>query len=124
MRASVRNLIDAARRVAQGVSIVVFPEGGRSPDGNLGEFRAGAAYIAIKAGVPVVPMCMLGTRRTLPPGSIIVHPGPVELRVGAPISTAGMHSRDADGLLAELRSCIRELTASVPAGQSAASRLP
>lgn len=109
IRASIRNLTGAARRVATGVSIVVFPEGGRSPDGNLGEFRPGGAYIAIKAGAPVVPMCIRGTRAVLAIGSIIVRPGLVELRIGSPISTTGMNHRDVDRLLAELRARILDL---------------
>ena len=114
VRASVRNIADAARRVSQGVSIVVFPEGGRTVDGTLGEFRAGAAYIAIKAGVPTAPMCILGTREVLPVGSIIVRPGSVELRVGTPLSTTGMSSRDAGRLLNELRREICQLISKQP----------
>ena len=119
VRASIRNLADAARRVGEGVSIVVFPEGGRSPDGNLCEFRPGGAYIAIKAGVPVVPMCIRGTRAVLQIGSIIVRPGQVELRLGSPISTTGMNHRDVDRLLAELRARILDLI-----GQPALTRSP
>ena len=118
---SARNIVHAARRAAQGVSIVVFPEGSRSPDGNMHEFRAGAAYMAIRAGVPIVPMGIVGARDVLPPGSIVVRAIPVELRIGAPISTAGMTSRDVALLLAELRRRITELvplTSPLPEAQN------
>jgi 1-acyl-sn-glycerol-3-phosphate acyltransferase len=110
VRASVRNVAEAARQAALGLSIVIFPEGGRSRTGALGEFHAGAAYIAIKAGAPVVPMGIVGTREVLPPGSIIVRPRPVELRIGAPIPTAGLTTRHAKDLLLELRRRIVELS--------------
>lgn len=109
VRASVRNIADAARRVAQGMSIVVFPEGGRSEDGTLGEFKAGGAYIAIRAGVPIVPVGVIGTHEVLQPGSVLVRPGPVELRIGTPIPTSGLRPRDSARILAELRYRISRL---------------
>jgi 1-acyl-sn-glycerol-3-phosphate acyltransferase len=73
----------------RGVSVLLFPEGGRSPHG-LREFKDGAAYIAIKAGVPVVPIAIVGMRPLLPMGSIHIRRGNVLLRVGDPIPTAGL----------------------------------
>ena len=103
VRSSVRNIAAAAGRVAAGVSILIFPEGARAPGDKLEEFKAGAAYIAIKAGAAIVPLGILGTREILSVGSIIIRPGPVELRVGKPIPTTGLRSRDAEQLLVELR---------------------
>ncbi|MGH7484989.1 MAG: lysophospholipid acyltransferase family protein, partial [bacterium] len=75
-RAAVRTLTLAADSVRRlGVSLLVFPEGGRSQDGELHAFKEGAAYIAIKAGVPVVPVCLIGTRKVLAFGSGHFHPG-------------------------------------------------
>ncbi len=89
-RASLKSLTEGARLVRErGVSVVLFPEGGRSPHG-LREFREGAAYLAIKAGVPVVPIGIAGTRQVLPMGSVHVRPHAVTVRIGDPISTAGM----------------------------------
>jgi 1-acyl-sn-glycerol-3-phosphate acyltransferase len=109
VRAAVRNVTDAARRVAQGVSVVIFPEAGRSLDGRMGEFKAGGPFIAIKAGVAVVPMGILGTREVHTMGSPIVRRGAVELRIGEPISTEGLSTRDADLLLLRMRDRIAEL---------------
>ncbi|MFZ0933644.1 MAG: lysophospholipid acyltransferase family protein [Bryobacteraceae bacterium] len=96
-RASLKSMTEGARIVDQRrVSVLLFPEGGRCPEG-LREFKEGAAYIAIKAGVPVVPMAIVGMRRLLPMGSIHLRSGEVALRVGDPIPTAGMglHARTA-----------------------------
>jgi 1-acyl-sn-glycerol-3-phosphate acyltransferase len=93
-RASFKSMSAGARMVAErGVSLLLFPEGGRSPSG-LREFKDGAAYIAIKAGVPVVPMAIVGTRRLLPMGSIHIRSGKVVLRAGDPIPTAGLKPSD------------------------------
>jgi 1-acyl-sn-glycerol-3-phosphate acyltransferase len=77
----------------RGVSVLLFPEGGRSADG-LREFKEGAAYIAIKAGVPAVPIALVGMRRILPMGSIHIRSGRAVLRVGDPIPTEGMTVSD------------------------------
>jgi 1-acyl-sn-glycerol-3-phosphate acyltransferase len=108
-RASLKSLTEGARLVRErGVSVVLFPEGGRSPEG-LREFREGAAYLAIKAGVPAVPIGIGGTRQVLPMGSVHVRPHAVTVRIGDPISTAGM-KLDARGELNQtLRRKVAEL---------------
>ena len=89
-RASLKSLTAGARLIrARGVSVLLFPEGGRSSDG-LREFKEGAAYLAIKAGVPAVPIGITGTRQVLPMGSLHVRPHAVTVRIGDPIPTAGM----------------------------------
>jgi 1-acyl-sn-glycerol-3-phosphate acyltransferase len=89
-RASLKSMSEGSRRLAGGVSVLLFPEGGRSPVG-LREFKEGAAYIAIKAGEPVVPMALDGMRPLLPMGSIHIRSGSAVLRIGDPIPTAGLH---------------------------------
>ena len=99
-RASLKSLTEGARLVRErGVSVLLFPEGGRSPEG-LREFREGAAYLAIKAGVPAVPIGIVGMRQVLPMGSLHVRPHAVTMRIGDPISTQGM-KLDARGELNE-----------------------
>ena len=86
-RASLKSMSAGARLIAErNVSVLLFPEGGRSPV-ELREFKDGAAYIAIKAGVPLVPIALRGLRELLPMGSIHIHSGQALLRVGSPIST-------------------------------------
>jgi 1-acyl-sn-glycerol-3-phosphate acyltransferase len=90
-RASVRTLQTAAVKVREkGISLLIFPEGGRSATGVLQEFKEGGAYIAIKAQVPIVPVALIGTRKVLPMHGKIFSSGTVTLRIGDPIATAGM----------------------------------
>ncbi len=109
-RASMKSLTEGARLVRErGVSVILFPEGGRSPAG-LREFKEGAAYVAIKAGVPVVPIGISGTRQVLPMGSTHVRPHAVTVRIGDPIPTAGL-KLDARGELSlTLRHKVAELS--------------
>jgi 1-acyl-sn-glycerol-3-phosphate acyltransferase len=89
-RNSLKSMSEGARIIStRGTSVLLFPEGGRAPEG-LREFKEGAAYIAIKAGVPIVPMAIVGMREKLPMGSIHVRSGRVAVRIGQPIPTAGL----------------------------------
>jgi len=93
-RASVKSMTLGAQLIRdRRISMLLFPEGGRSRDG-MRAFKEGAAYIAIKAGVPVVPLGLTGTRNVLPVGSNYVRGGPVILKIGDPIPTAGMKLQD------------------------------
>jgi 1-acyl-sn-glycerol-3-phosphate acyltransferase len=91
------------------VSLLVFPEGGRSFDGVLQPFKEGAAYIAIKAQVPLVPIAVIGTREVLAMGSAVFHRAPVRLRIGDPIPTRGMLLKDRARLTAQARERIVEM---------------
>lgn len=89
-RASLKSMSNGARIMSgRRISVLLFPEGGRSARG-LREFKEGAAYIAIKAGVPVVPMAIVGMRELLPMGSIHIRSGRVTVRISDPISTRGL----------------------------------
>ena len=108
-RGSLKAMSESARIIQErGVSALVFPEGGRSP-GPLREFKEGAAYIAIKAGVPLVPVGILGTREVLPMGSFVVRPGKVTLRIDPPFPTAGLTLKDRARLTANTRGRVLEL---------------
>ncbi len=94
-RAALKILSRAAELIqTRGISLLIFPEGGRSDDGLLHEFKDGASYIAIKAQAPLVPLAIIGTREVLPMHSAMLRRGTVTLRVGDPISTVGMCSSD------------------------------
>lgn len=107
--ASMRSLMHAVRSLQSGMPLVVFPEGGRSPSGQVQAFMSGAFYIAIKAGVDVVPMAIVGTYEVLPMNSFHIRPGPMELVVGEPISTAGYSLRDMDVLATRVRKATEDL---------------
>jgi len=94
-RASLKSMSEGARIVSQRrISVLLFPEGGRSARG-LRDFKEGAAYLAIKAGVPVAPVAIVGLRELLPMGSGHIRAGRATVRVGDPIPTAGLtlHAR-------------------------------
>lgn len=97
-RSNARNSLKSMSAGAQAIrdrhiSVLLFPEGGRSPKG-LREFREGAAYIAIKAAAPVVPVAIVGMGELLPTNSIHIRGGRVVVRVGEPIPTACLRSTD------------------------------
>jgi 1-acyl-sn-glycerol-3-phosphate acyltransferase len=86
---------------------VVFPEGTRSRDGRLNEFKKGAFVLAIRLGLPVVPVVCRGTRRLMPRGSRLnVIPGDVELVIERPIPTGGLRFEDRDALAAQVREVV------------------
>lgn len=115
-RASAFSAYDAAARdVRGGTSAMVFAEGTRSADGRLRPFKKGPFVLAIAAGVPVVPVAILGAYESLPKGSVAPRRVPISVRIGTPIPTTGLtyEDRDAVGLR-----CRRELEAlGVPPGQ-------
>lgn len=108
-RASMRSMNVAVQTVRGGMPLVIFPEGGRSPDGTVRPFMSGAFYIAIKAGVEIVPMALVGTYELLPMNSYHIRPRPVELAVGEPISTEGYSLREAETLAAKVQKAVEEL---------------
>ena len=102
-RASISSLGRGVAALRAGMPLVVFPEGGRSPEGGVQSFLSGAAYMAIRAQVPLVPLTLVGTYELLPMHVYHLAPRPLLLVVGEPISTVGRGSRDADALTDELR---------------------
>lgn len=94
--------------------VVMFPEGTRSPDGDLLPFKKGAFVLAVQAGVPVIPLGVRGSRDVMPKGSFRIRPGTVELHVGEPISTEGMTVQDRDDLLVEARARVELLRGRLP----------
>lgn len=102
-RSALKSLKEAAERIRHGASIVIFPEGTRSADGTLQPFKAGGADLAIRSGVPAVPMVILGTHKVLPKGGLLLRRGPVEIRIGKPINTLGLQLKDKRRLLEMIR---------------------
>jgi len=114
-RQALKSLAAAARKIAGGTSVVVFPEGTRSPDGNLGTFKAGGIQLAIKAGVPIVPVAVSGTYGILPKGRLLVRPGKVHVAVGEPIAVDERSQKDKHELTEEVRRQVVALLESLPA---------
>ena len=108
-RSSLKSLIRASEALKNGMSLVVFPEGGRSPNGQVQPFMGGSFYVAIKARAPIVPMALIGTYEALPMNSFNVHPRPFQLVVGDAISTAGYAPREMDKLAELAEAAVAEL---------------
>jgi 1-acyl-sn-glycerol-3-phosphate acyltransferase len=108
-KASVRSLNLAVAAIRKGNSLVIFPEGGRSPNGQLQSFMGGAFYAAVKAQVDVVPIVLVGTYEMLKMNSYHIKPGPIQMVVGSPISTAGMSTRDIAKITEQARIVIGDL---------------
>ena len=102
-RAGVASLGRGVKTLQAGLPLVIFPEGGRSADGQLQSMLAGAAWMAIKAQVPLVPLTLIGTYELLPIHVYALRPRPLKLFVGLPISTVGLTTRDAERLTEQLR---------------------
>lgn len=113
-RSSVKALVEARKKLNDGHAMLVFPEGTRSNEG-IREFKSGAAHLAIKAGVPLVPVGVWGTGARLPKNSIHIRSGAIVVRIGKPVETTGLTPRDADRLTEVLHDRVaRLLEASSP----------
>jgi 1-acyl-sn-glycerol-3-phosphate acyltransferase len=108
-RAAVKTLQLAAETIQKKkISLLVFPEGGRSHDGVLRPFKEGGAYMAIRAGVPIVPLVLVGGRDVLPYGAGVVKSGKIVMRVLEPIETAGLALKDRGELTCRVRTLLLE----------------
>jgi 1-acyl-sn-glycerol-3-phosphate acyltransferase len=99
----------AVRTLKDGMSLMVFPEGGRTPDGQIKDFHSGAFYMAIKSGVPVVPMAIVGAFALLKMNTYVIHPQKLQLLIGKPISTAEYTTRQMDDLATKVKSAIEDM---------------
>lgn len=102
-RKALQSLNEAAQRISDGTSVIIFPEGTRSRDGHLQPFKSGAMVLAIKAGVPIVPVAITGTHGVLPKGSLMSRPGRVTIRLGTPIDTTQFKAADKQTLATRLQ---------------------
>ena len=98
LRSTLSSLNRGVKVLQAGMPLLIFPEGGRSPDGSLQPFLSGPAYMAIRAQVPIVPVALVGTYEVMPMHTYHLQPRPLLLIVGQPISTLGYTSKMADDL--------------------------
>lgn len=108
-KASIRSLQLAVAAVKHNMSLLVFPEGGRSEDGQLQSFMGGAFFAAIRAQADIVPIAMVGTYDMLKMNSFHIRPQPIKLLVGDPIATTGLTTRDTEAVAAKARGVIADL---------------
>ncbi|HWL45497.1 MAG TPA: lysophospholipid acyltransferase family protein [Ilumatobacter sp.] len=105
-KSAVKVLDEMEDRLTKDVSVMVFPEGTRSADGELGEFKDGAFKVAIKAGVPILPLAVMGTRDALIKHDWRFGSSHAEVRVLDPIPTDGLAKHDTTALREQARTAI------------------
>lgn len=108
-REAVKSLQQAAERIKAGTSILIFPEGTRSPDGTLQAFKGGAMLLAIKAGVPIVPIAFVGSYSVLPKGSFFPRPGTITIKIGDPVPVSDFSNKDKQALAIIIHDKVAEL---------------
>ncbi len=97
--------------VSEGLSLIIYAEGSRSPDGRVGRFKAGSFLLAIQAGLPVVPVAIIGTRAVMPKGRLRTEPANVRLIVHDPIQPPAIEAptvRDAKALADRVRAIVAD----------------
>lgn len=112
--AAIESLEKAAEALRGGQSFLIYPEGTRSPDGRLQEFKKGAVVMAIKAGVPIVPIACSGAHRVMEKRSLVIYPREILVEFLEPIDATkySMERRDA------LNNCLHDaLAAALPPDQ-------
>lgn len=108
-KAAIESLKTIEDQFRAGRTIIMFPEGTRSPSGELARFKKGAFVMAIRCQVPVVPAAVVGTRTIMRKGDWMIEPGKATIRVGAPISTEGLTLTDRNRLSREAREAVARL---------------
>jgi 1-acyl-sn-glycerol-3-phosphate acyltransferase len=107
--ASIGAIKSAVRSLKSGMPLVIFPEGGRTRDGQLQPLLPGAFFLAIKAQADIVPIALVGTFDLLPMNTYHIKCRPLEMRVGEPIPTAGLGLHDMDAVSAMVKAAIEKL---------------
>jgi len=104
-----RAIREAVRTLKRGMPLVIFPEGERSPTGQMRPFRRGAFYVAFKAEVDVVPIAILGTFEAFPRGSGHMRPRPLQLVIGEAIPIASYKSQEMEALAKRTEKAVAEV---------------
>lgn len=100
--AAVASVEKATEALKAGQSFLIYPEGTRSPDGRLQEFKKGAVVMAIKAGVPIVPMVCTGAQHIMGKHSLVIHPGEIVVEFLKPIDASQYSLEERDALNQEV----------------------
>ncbi len=112
--AAIASVDKAVEYLKEGVSFLIYPEGTRSPDGRLLPFKKGAFVMAIKAGVPVVPVAVAGAHRVMRKKELAIHPGEIVVRFQPPIDASAYALEQRGELAARAHAA---LAAGLPADQ-------
>ena len=99
----------ASRLTANGLSLIVFPEGTRSGDGRVARLKGGSFYLALEAGLPVVPVSIVGSRHVMLKGRLATYPGRVRVVVHSPIETTDLAGSDTGAFGERVRAIVRPI---------------
>lgn len=102
-KAAFASLKRAADTIRNGTSVMIFPEGTRSVDGDILPFKKGGFVLAVDAGVPIIPIILRGTWSIMPKDRWLIKPRPITLEILAPIETSGYTRKTKDELMAHVR---------------------
>jgi 1-acyl-sn-glycerol-3-phosphate acyltransferase len=114
---AVQALHRAAEEIRGGKTVLVFPEGTRGDSDTIGEFKKGGFHLARDAKVPILPVGVRGSRAVFPRDGLLIHPGRVEVHIGAPVPADEVERTPVDQLVARVRSDVMALSA-MPARES------
>ncbi len=106
-KAALETINNAKKNIVNGTSVMFFPEGTRSEDGNLQEFKNGAFKMALDLGIPILPVTVRGTRQILPPGTLDIFPGKAEIVIHPQIEIGNYSHDTLEGLIQEARTVIK-----------------
>jgi 1-acyl-sn-glycerol-3-phosphate acyltransferase len=116
-KSAYKSLQEAAQKIAQGVSVVVFPEGTRSRDGQIKPFKGGGFYLAIRSGRPIVPVVIIGSHHVMPKGRLRIRRGQIILNINPPIETTHYNSSTKEILMESVRSTMKRDLERIKAGR-------
>jgi 1-acyl-sn-glycerol-3-phosphate acyltransferase len=105
-RDTVEAMNEAAQKIRDGMSVVIFPEGSRSPDGSIQPFKKGGFTLAIKSKVPIVPVAISGSRAIMPKDKLTATSGEIRILVGHPVETENCGLKDRELLMKKVRETI------------------
>lgn len=107
-RAALESIENARARIMRGNSVIFFPEGTRSRDGELQRFKKGAFRLALDLKLPVLPVTIHGTKDVLPSDTMDWHPGHIKLQIHDPVSTSELTEKDINRLRDTTRDIIAQ----------------
>jgi 1-acyl-sn-glycerol-3-phosphate acyltransferase len=103
---AMKSLDEAAQKIREGKSVVTFPEGTRSKDGTIKPFKQGMFHLAIRAGVPIVPISIIGAHEIMPKRTLMVRPGRITMVIGEAVDVSGYTIETRGELIERIRGII------------------
>ena len=107
-KSAFKSLKRAAKIIREGVSVLIFPEGTRNKESNIGQFKKGGFVLAVDSGVPIVPVIIHGTRAIMPTKKLLIRPKDVILEIKKPIETRDYTRKTKEDLMEKVRQTISD----------------